>query len=84
MGAVLRADVHFTRGVDWDTDRDGIPNSWEAMHGLDPATASNNGDFDSDDYTNLEEYLNELSEWPAPEPILFSGATNTRFAQITN
>lgn len=74
----------FTRAADWDTDRDGMPNSWEAMHGLDSDVASNNGDFDTDGYTNLEEYLNELSEWPAPEQIVFSGATNTRFAQITN
>ncbi len=74
----------FNRAANWDTDRDGLPNAWEALHGLDPSTASNNGDFDTDGYTNLEEYINELSEWPAPEPIVFSGATNARFAQITN
>ena len=42
------------------------------------------GDFDSDGYTNLEEYLNEIAAWPAPQPIIFNAATNNRYAQITN
>src|SRR5262249_38881047 len=41
-------------------------------------------DFDGDGYTNLEEYLNEVAEWPAPGPVVFNGATNNRYAQITN
>ena len=61
-----------------------MPDTWETQHGLNPSVADNNGDFDSDGYTNLEEYLNEIAEWPAPQPIVFNGATNNRYAQITN
>lgn len=72
------------RDANFDTDQDGIPNAWEIAHGLDPNSPSNNGDFDNDGYTNLEEYINEIAEWPAPRPIVFNGATNNRYAQITN
>ena len=74
----------FNRPADWDTDADGMPDHWEKAHGLDSAMPDNNGDFDSDGYTNLEEYINEIAEWPAPQPIGFNGATNNRYAQITN
>ena len=72
------------RQADWDVDGDGMPGSWELEHGLDPSVADDSGDFDADGYTNVEEYLNELAEWPAPQPIVFTGATNSRYAQITN
>jgi hypothetical protein len=74
----------FTRPAGWDVDGDGMPGAWEAAHGLNPAVADNNGDLDGDGYTNLEEYVNEVAAWPAPAPIVFGGATNTRYAQITN
>jgi hypothetical protein len=74
----------FSRPANYDTDGDGMPDAWETQHGLNPNVADNNGDFDSDGYTNLEEYLNETAEWPAPQPIVFNGATNNRYAQITN
>jgi hypothetical protein len=49
------------RPDDWDIDRDGIPNTWEKMHGLDPGdSADRNEDMDGDGYTNLEEYMNSL------------------------
>ena len=49
------------RPDDWDTDRDGIPNTWEKSHGLDPKDpADRNADKDGNGYTNLEEYLNSL------------------------
>ncbi len=45
-----------------DSDEDGMPDSWELLAGLNPNNPSDrNGDFDSDGYTNLEEYLNELA-----------------------
>src|SRR5262249_32787890 len=69
------------RGANFDTDGDGMPDTWEVAHGLNPAAADFNGDYDSDGYTNLEEYLNEISEWPAPQPIVFNAATNNRYAQ---
>jgi hypothetical protein len=74
----------YNRPANFDTDGDGMPDAWEAEHGLNPSVADNNGDFDSDGYTNLEEYLNETAEWPAPQPIVFNGTANNRFAQITN
>ena len=44
-----------------DTDRDGLPDEWEAAHGLDArdATGDNgaSGDPDGDGMTNLQEYL---------------------------
>jgi hypothetical protein len=82
----------LNRGADWDVESngvgnapgDGMPTWWELWHGLDPLALDHNGDLDADGYTNLEEYVNELGEWPAPGPIVFSGATNSRYAQITN
>lgn len=74
----------FNRAANWDTDADGMPDTWEAAHNLNPNTADNNGDFDTDGYTNLEEYINEIAAWPAPQPIAFNGATNNRYAQFTN
>jgi hypothetical protein len=73
----------FTRPANWDTDGDGMPNAWETSLGLNPSVANNNGDFDSDGYSDLEEYINELAAWPAPRPIVFSGG-NGRYALINN
>lgn len=85
----LRADTvtgaaPFNRPANWDTDQDGMPNDWEGLHGLNPNAADNNGDFDTDGYTNLEEYINEIAAWPAPQPIIFNAATDNSYAKITN
>ncbi|NOS70685.1 MAG: hypothetical protein HOP33_12235, partial [Verrucomicrobia bacterium] len=85
----LRADTNtfaapFNHPAGWDTDGDGLPNSWEALHGLNPSVPNNNADFDSDGYTDLEEYLNELAAWPAPGVITFTGNANSRYASIFN
>ena len=46
-----------------DTDQDGMPDYWEdSISGLSSTIADNNGDIDSDGYTNVEEYLNWLGE----------------------
>jgi len=51
-----------------DTDKDGMPDDWEAAHGLDLGTQDHNGTELSvtltgvAGYTNLECYLNELAE----------------------
>ena len=73
-----------SRGADFDSDRDGMPDSWELEHALDPAVADNNGDFDADGYTNLEEYINELAAWPAATVTQFLGRQRLRYAQIQN
>lgn len=44
-----------------DTDRDGMPDSWERSTGSDPQFADNNGDLNGDGYTNLENYLHSLA-----------------------
>lgn len=52
------------RSENFDADRDGIADAWERTHGLDPSDASDhNGTTLSDvGYTNLEVYVNELTE----------------------
>jgi len=50
-----------------DSDHDGMPDAWEAAHGLSASNAADrNGDADCDGYTNLEEYLDELAETVTP------------------
>ena len=45
-----------------DGDHDGMPDAWETAHGLDPADPADGPlDRNSDGYTNVEEYLNELA-----------------------
>ncbi|MDA1273385.1 MAG: pectate lyase [Verrucomicrobia bacterium] len=42
-----------------DTDSDGMPDSWENLHGLDSKeSADAMVDFDRDGYSNIEEFLN--------------------------
>lgn len=44
-----------------DSDSDGMPDSWEEAHGLNPENPDDrNDDQNQDGYTNLENYLNEL------------------------
>lgn len=50
-----------TYNVPTDTDRDGMPDFWEAALGKNPYVASNNA-TNSDGYTDLEHYLNWLLE----------------------
>jgi len=74
-----------TRPANWDTDGDGIPDTWEIEHGLNPNDAADrNDDFDSDGYTNLEEYLNEQGAFKAIQDVVWDGSTNNRYAQIEN
>lgn len=87
----LKNTPQTNRAVDWDAEvsvgygvGDGMPTYWEVQHGLDPNARDDAGDFDSDGYTNLEEYLNDVAAWPAPNAIIFDGSTNGRYAQITN
>jgi hypothetical protein len=83
--AALLATPLATRAAGYDTDNDGMSNEWETKHGLNTASAADAFlDFDNDGYVNAIEFVNELGEFPAPAPIVFSGETNTRYAQITN
>ncbi|GAA5187082.1 hypothetical protein GCM10023322_34610 [Rugosimonospora acidiphila] len=50
-----------------DTDRDGMPDSWETRHGLNPNSASDaTGDLDHTGYTNLEKYIDGLLDGRYP------------------
>ncbi|TWU27744.1 hypothetical protein [Bythopirellula polymerisocia] len=81
---ILAQRTAVSRPAGFDTDGDGMPDEWEVAHDLDPGMDDHNGDFDSDGYLNLEEYLNDIAAWPAPRAITFSAGTNNRYAQITN
>jgi hypothetical protein len=80
------------RDIDWDTEAsigygigDGMPTSWELEHGLDPNARDDAGDFDNDGYTNLEEYLNDVAAWPAPNAIVFNNAKGDgRYEHVLN
>lgn len=65
-----------------DRDHDGMPDDWEAKHGLDPQNAADAaGDLNGDGYTNIEDFLNGLDpqaprvKWPTPRTYvdLFTG-----------
>ena len=43
-----------------DTDHDGMPDTWELSNGLNPNSASDRNNRNSDGYTMLEVYLNSL------------------------
>lgn len=44
-----------------DTDHDGLPDTWETAHGLNPKDATDaTADFNGDGYTNIEDFLNGL------------------------
>ena len=45
-----------TAGRAPDTDKDGLPDWWEQLYGLNPTVADAHLDFDGDGRTNLEEY----------------------------
>ncbi len=71
------------READFDVDADGMADAWELDHGLDPEVDDHAGDFDTDGYTNLEEYLNDLAVFPAPTTITWLGGDG-RYAEIQN
>ena len=58
-----------------DTDGDGMPDTWESEHGLNPNDAKDGAivSLSGDDYTNLEMYLNEL----AGDNVAFNGTPVT-------
>jgi pectate lyase len=57
------------RAPDYDTDGDGIPNVWELRNGLNPNDITDGSKKSSNGYTNLENFLNNVSLEPK-EPTL--------------
>lgn len=43
-----------------DTDHDGMPDAWEASHGLNPNDGKDRNKFADDGFTMLEKYLNSI------------------------
>jgi len=88
----LKNTPQTNRASDWDSEvsvgygvGDGMPTWWELQHGLDPDARDDTFDFDNDGYTNLEEYLNDIAAWPAPNAIVFNNSRGDgRFAHILN
>lgn len=83
--AAMLATPTISRPAGFDTDGDGMPDAWELQRGLNPNLASDGKlDHDNDQYTNVEEYINDLGAFPAPHPIAFTGASSNRFAHSSN
>lgn len=54
-----------------DADKDGMPDAWEKAMGFDSNNASDNIlDHDSDGYTNIEEYINDVALARLGESVL--------------
>lgn len=56
----------IVRDANWDTDKDGLPDWWETIHGTNINSATgdfsdSNADADLDGYTNLDLYLQWMS-----------------------
>ena len=52
-----------------DTDHDGMPDSWESAHGLNPSVDDSAGDRNGDGWTNVEEYVNGLIPVPGSSQV---------------
>ena len=78
--AIVNA-LMVSRPAGWDTDGDGMPNTWESASGFNPNVADNNL-LQADGYTALEHYLNSIGAAPVPEPagasVLLVGALALR------
>lgn len=71
-----------------DSDNDGMPDHWEEAYGLNPHRTDDTSDPDGDNYTSIEEYLNdthplqqdERTSWAAR--TLASSSTDSGFPQL--
>lgn len=50
-----------TRAAGFDTDDDGIPNTWEIAQGLNPNDGTDGPQIHSNGYSNFENYINDLA-----------------------
>ncbi len=53
-----------------DTDKDGMPDTWETEKGLNPNYAADRNNMDSMGYTMLESYLNGLTSGSFPTAVV--------------
>jgi pectin methylesterase-like acyl-CoA thioesterase len=64
-----------------DTDHDGMPDTWETSHGLNPNDASDRNTYDGTGYTMLENYLNGVSN---TDPAIAVGGSLKYFSQSSS
>ncbi|MFO7668988.1 MAG: LamG-like jellyroll fold domain-containing protein, partial [Bacteroidales bacterium] len=55
----------YTGPAPEDRDHDGMPDSWETDNGLDPDDPEDRNDIGAEAYTNLEIYLNSITQFPS-------------------
>jgi len=53
-----------------DSDKDGMPDDWEAKNGLNPNDPSDAPKYTSTGYTNIENYLNSLVDVKTVAPVI--------------
>ena len=58
-----------------DTDKDGMPDTWETANALNPNNAADRQTVAANGFTNLENYLNSITN-TSPE-VVFSGVLNS-------
>lgn len=67
-----------------DNDHDGMPDSYETANGLNPADAADRNGYAANGYTNLENYLNSLTNTTTgTTPFIYANATFNTFNQVT-
>ncbi|MCX6871337.1 MAG: hypothetical protein NTY84_12075, partial [Verrucomicrobia bacterium] len=67
-----------------DTDKDGMPDTWEVDFGFNPNDASDGAkDFDKDGATNAQEYAAGTNPIDVTKPVLVSAATSGNFKTVT-
>lgn len=50
----------ISREEGWDSDKDGIPDTWETENGLDPSNSKDSREIAENGYANIENYINSL------------------------
>ena len=67
-----------------DTDKDGMPDTWEVDYGFNPNDASDAAkDFDKDGATNAQEFAAGTNPIDVTKPVLVSAATAGDFKTVT-
>ncbi|AEW01544.1 hypothetical protein A4D02_05975 [Niastella koreensis] len=64
-----------------DTDHDGMPDSWETSHGLNPNDPADRNVYDGSGYTMLENYINGVTSTNTSPVIAVGGSLNS-FSQM--
>jgi len=67
-----------------DTDKDGMPDTWEVDYGFNPNDPSDAAkDFDKDGATNVQEFVAGTNPIDVTKPVLVSAATSGDFKTVT-